>query len=75
MLVSQVAENIKRAREDLRHTQESLARALDVSVRTIGLWETAATVPNRKNLEKLARELRHDPAWFYADNTEQKLAA
>lgn len=73
--ISNVGGNIRHARRSRGHTQESLARALDVSVRAVGAWERASALPNRKNLLQLAAELDRKPEWFYAVHEPAEAAA
>lgn len=65
-----VAINIQTARLSRGHTQASLARTLGLGLRTIQTWELGEALPNRSNLEALAAELDHTPAWFYAEHAE-----
>ena len=44
-------------RKHLRMTQEELAKKLSVSKSAIAKWETDTGIPDRDNLQKLARSL------------------
>lgn len=65
-----VGANIRVARKECGHTQESLARVLGLTHRAVGQWEQGSSTPSRRNLEALAAELGQEPAWFYAEHAE-----
>jgi transcriptional regulator with XRE-family HTH domain len=47
------AEKLRAARNRRRLTQEAMARALDVSTKTVARWERAEAEPDRASREKL----------------------
>lgn len=75
-LFPNLARNVRFARIVSGHTQESLARTLGVTLRTIQNWESG-TRPARKRLEALATELDREPIWFLTGRleTEEELVA
>ena len=59
------AANVRSARIAAGMTQEQLARAVPVSLRTVAGWERAEIrLPNDKSLAALGQALDRDPAWF-----------
>lgn len=59
---------IKKAREDLRLTQERLAEQLDVSRQAVSKWEADLSRPTREKLDKLSEILDIPPdAWVQID--------
>lgn len=71
----QVATNIRTVRKAKGHTQESLARALNVAYRTVQGWEQGDSLPSRSNLEALAKEFDREPAFFYTNHDDEPVAA
>jgi transcriptional regulator with XRE-family HTH domain len=63
-----VGRNIKAAREERGLTQSALARLLGVESMAVSRWERGRVRPTDANLHALARALRRDPAWFYAEH-------
>jgi DNA-binding XRE family transcriptional regulator len=70
-----VGRNIRRARGERGHTQDSIARALGITVRAVGQWEVGKTVPSRRHLEELAALLERQPEWFYRVGNAESVAA
>jgi transcriptional regulator with XRE-family HTH domain len=59
--------NVRAARVAAGLTQEQLAHATGVVLRTVAGWESGETEqPEGQNLRALAKALDKDPAWFYA---------
>jgi transcriptional regulator with XRE-family HTH domain len=59
------AVNVRAARAAAGLTQEQLARAANVSLRTVAGWESGEIrLPDDANWYALADALRKDPAWF-----------
>ena len=59
-----VGQRIREAREDLGMQQTVLARRIGVAPNTIGRYESGERVPPVAMLERIARELRTEPAEF-----------
>lgn len=59
-----VGQRIREAREDLGMQQTVLARRIGVAPNTIGRYESGERVPPVAMLQKIARELRTEPAEF-----------
>ncbi len=59
-----VGQRIREAREDLGMQQTVLARRVGVAPNTIGRYESGERVPPVAMLEKIAKELRTEPAEF-----------
>src|SRR5215203_2211376 len=59
-----VGQRIREAREDLGMPQTVLARRVGVARNTIGRYESGEHEPSFAMLEKIARELRTEPAEF-----------
>ena len=59
-----VGQRIREAREDLGMQQTVLARRVGVAPNTIGRYESGERVPPVAMLEKIAKELRTQPAEF-----------
>jgi transcriptional regulator with XRE-family HTH domain len=57
-----VGQRIREAREDLGMQQTVLARRVGVSRNTIGRYESGDRAPSLTMVEKIARELRTEPA-------------
>lgn len=74
-MLANLGANVRAARKERGHTQESLARALDLSVKSVRNWETGESPPSRRNLERLSAELGRTPDWFYAVHEEMQKAA
>lgn len=62
-----VGENIRKARKDLRMSQEQLAEAIGSNRVTISQYETGGYLPSLTALEKLAAALRTTPAALSGD--------
>lgn len=60
--VSTVARRIKECRVAAGHTQESLARELDVSWLTVSRWERGQNEPPLQQLRKIAETLGVQPS-------------
>jgi transcriptional regulator with XRE-family HTH domain len=77
LVLPQFAVNLRAARVVAGHTQESLARALDVSTSTVQGWESKSDprLPHGRNLQALADALEQEPGWFYAVHADAEAAA
>lgn len=49
-------------------TQEALARAIDVPLRSVQAWCSGRALPRWPRLVALAAALERDPSWFYAEH-------
>lgn len=69
---SPLGPNLKQHRTRAGYTQESAARALDVSVRTVVRWETNDSTPAWPDLQALASLYGCSVAAFYERRGEQR---
>jgi transcriptional regulator with XRE-family HTH domain len=69
--------NIKAARTAKNMTVDQLAAEVGVSPRLVQKWQQGVVKPRYENLLKLAAALDRDPAWFYAEhsNDDEPVAA
>jgi transcriptional regulator with XRE-family HTH domain len=66
LALPQLPVNVRAARNAAGLTQEQLARAMDVSLRTVQGWELGEVQHlGAPNLLALAKALGKDPGWFY----------
>lgn len=56
-------------------TQEGLARALPVTVRTVSAWCNGETEPRWSVLARVAGLLGKDVAWFYTEHSRSEESA
>lgn len=59
---------LKRTRKNKNLTQEQLAEAVGLEVRTIGRYEQGSSFQNRRVLYKLAKVLKVKTDWLSATN-------
>lgn len=59
---------LKRTRKNKNLTQEQLAEAVGLGVRTIGRYEQGSSFPNRRVLHELAKVLKVNADWLSATN-------
>lgn len=53
-------------------TSESLARQIDVSLRTVQRWRGGDTEPSGSDLVAIALALGRDPSWFYESESDEQ---
>lgn len=59
---------LKRTRKNKNLTQEQLAEAVGLGVRTIGRYEQGYSFPNKRVLHELAKVLKVKTDWLSATN-------
>lgn len=59
-----INERIRKARREIKMTQEALAKRLGLTKATISMWESGNTAPNGKNMINLAETLKVSPEWL-----------
>ena len=59
---------LKRTRKNKNLTQEQLAEAVGLGVRTIGRYEQGSSLPNERVLHELAEVLKVNADWLSATN-------
>jgi transcriptional regulator with XRE-family HTH domain len=70
-----IGQRIAEARRGADLTQQGLANAVGVKLRTVGAWEGNERHPRRGALAAIARVTGHDVAWFYANHDSEAAAA
>lgn len=59
-----IGERIRARRKDLKQTQKSLAKTLQLSDVSVSQWERDDSEPTGKNLFALAKALKCSPTWI-----------
>lgn len=64
-LGSIVARNLRRLRHERRLSQEELAHRVGISRNYVGMIEREENSPTVEVIERLAKAMNVDPAWFF----------
>ncbi|HGK4055344.1 TPA: helix-turn-helix transcriptional regulator [Klebsiella pneumoniae] len=67
-----INERIRKARREIKMTQEALAKRLGLTKATISMWESGNTAPNGKNMINLAEVLKVTPEWLLTGKESDK---
>ncbi|HCI7003619.1 TPA: XRE family transcriptional regulator [Klebsiella pneumoniae] len=67
-----INERIRKARREIKMTQEALAKRIGLTKATISMWESGNTAPNGKNLINLAEALNVSPEWLLTGKETDK---
>jgi putative transcriptional regulator len=64
------AERVRAARKEIGLSNEGLARAIDVSLRTVQRWQDGKNAPQGAQLLRLAKALGLQPEDLYVEDEE-----
>lgn len=73
-----ISAKIRELRDDVKMSQEDLAKKLEIAPNTLSRWETATYKPTAEDLDKLARFFEVPISIFFSeqeDTTAQRVSA